>query len=122
MSQILPLETFTINYGDIAGFSISNAGTVLNAGDSSHKIYQYALPLKYGGTPFNTLTPCAEGCDPHGFGFDSTDAQIVVGDGTMGSPSKGRLDIGQVSTNQWKKVTNRRFTVPFSSAVYVPGG
>lgn len=116
MSQGLPL-IFKINDGDIAGFSISNAGTVLNVGDSSHKIYQYALPVKYGSSPFNTLTPCVEGCDPHGFGFNSTDMQIVVGDGT----SRGHLDIGQVAENQWKKVTKPRFTVPFSSAVYVPG-
>ncbi len=57
-SQGLPLETFTINSGDIGGFSVSNGGTVLNVGDSSHKIYQYALPVREGSTPFNTLTPC----------------------------------------------------------------
>jgi len=99
MRQILPL-TFTINYGDIAGFSISNAGTVLNVGDSSHKIYQYALPVAYGGSPFNTLMPCSQGCDPHGFGFKSKDRLIVVGDGTaLGSsgPHSGWLDIGRVS-------------------------
>lgn len=118
MNQGLPLYTFTINAGDIAGFAISNAGTVLNVGDSSHKIYQYALPVRYGNTPFNTLTPCVEGCDPHGFGFNSTDSLIVVGDGT----SRGWLDIGQVSENHWKKVTNPQFTVPFSSAVHMPGG
>lgn len=121
MIQILPLE-FTINNGDIAGFSISNAGTVLNMGDSSHKIYQYALPLAYGGSPFNTLLPCSQGCDPHGFGFNRRDRLIVVGDGTApgssGTPS-GWLDIGRVSKNHWKKVTNRQFTAPFSSAVYV---
>jgi hypothetical protein len=117
MSQALPLDTFTINHGDIAGFAISNAGTVLNVGDSSHKIYQYALPVMYGDSPFNTMTPCVEGCDPHGFGFNSTDSLIVVGDGTSG----GWLDIGQVSENHWKKVTNPQFTVPFSSAVYLPG-
>ena len=55
--------------------------TVLNVGDSSHKIYQYALPLTYGGSPFNTLTPCSQGCDPHGFGFNSNDKLIVAGDG-----------------------------------------
>jgi hypothetical protein len=120
MSQGLPLDTFTINNGDIAGFSISNAGTVLNVGDSSHKIYQYALPVRYGNSPFNTMTPCVEGCDPHGFGFNSTDRLIVVGDGAT-SPSSGWLDIGQVSKNHWKKVANRQFTVPFSSAVYIPG-
>ena len=90
-------------------------------GDSSHKIYQYALPLTYGGSPFNTLMPCSQGCDPHGFGFNSKDKLIVVGDGTAGgsgSPHRGWLDIGRVSTNRWKKVTNRRFTAPFSSAVY----
>lgn len=119
MSQILPFD-FTIDQGDIAGFGISNAGTVLNVGDSSHKIYQYALPLSYGGSPFNTLTPCVSGCDPHGFGFNSTDRLIVVGDGTS-SPSSGWLDIGHVSKNHWKKVTNRRFTVPISSALYIPG-
>ena len=120
-NQILPLDTFTINYGDIAGFYASNAGTVLNVGDSSHKIYQYALPLTYGGSPFNTLTPCSQGCDPHGFGFNSKDKLIVVGDGTTGgsgNPYSGWLDIGQVSKNHWKKVTNRQFTAPFSSAVY----
>lgn len=120
-NQILPLETFTINDGDIAGFSISNAGTVLNVGDSSHKIYQYALPLAYGGSPFNTLMPCAQRCDPHGFGFSSNDTFIVVGDGTTGTSSSlhgGWLDIGRVSKNRWKKVTNRKFTAPFSSAVY----
>ena len=117
MNQGLPLDTFTINHGDIAGFSISNSGTVLNVGDSSHKIYQYALPVRDGNSPFNTITPCVEGCDPHGFGFDSTDKLIVVGDGT----SRGWLDIGQVSKNHWKKVTNPQFTVPFSSAVYMPG-
>ncbi len=120
MSQGLPLDTFTINYGDIAGFSISNAGTVLNVGDSSHKIYQYSLPVSYGTTPFDTMTPCGEGCDPHGFGFNSTDKLIVVGDGTTGSASSGWLDIGQVSKNHWEKATNRRFTFPFSSAVYTP--
>lgn len=119
-SQILPF-TFTIDNGDIAGFYISNAGTVLNVGDSSHKIYQYRLPLKYGGSPFNTLTPCSQGCDPHGFGFDSADKLIVVGDGTInGSADAGSLDIGQVSKNQWKRVAKARFTVPFSSAVYTP--
>ena len=117
MSQGLPLNLFMINNGDIAGFSISNAGTVLNVGDSSHKIYQYALPVKSGNSPFNTMTPCVEGCDPHGFGLNSTDSLIVVGDGT----SRGALDIGQVSQNQWKQVANPQFTVPFSSAVYVPG-
>ncbi|MGA8533965.1 MAG: hypothetical protein WB615_07635 [Candidatus Tumulicola sp.] len=116
MSQGLPLDTFTISHGDIAGFSISNAGTVLNVGDSSHKIYQYTLPVKFGNSPFNTITPCVEGCDPHGFGFNSTDKLMVVGDGT----SRGWLDIGQVSNNRWKKVTNPQFTVPFSSAVYMP--
>ena len=118
MSQGLPLDTFTINHGDIAGFSISNAGTVLNVGDSSHKIYQYALPVTFGSSPFNTITPCIQGCDPHGFGFNSTDTFMVVGDGV----SSGWLDIGQVPTNHWKKVTNPQFTVPFSSAVYLPGG
>ncbi len=120
MNQILPF-IFTIDAGDIAGFSISNAGTVLNVGDSSHKIYQYALPLTYGGSPFNTLMPCSQGCDPHGFGFNSKNKLIVVGDGTMGgssSPQRGWLDIGRVSENRWKKVTNRQFTAPFSSAVY----
>jgi hypothetical protein len=117
MNQLLSLETFTINHGDIAGFSISNAGTVLNVGDSSHKIYQYALPVMYGDSPFNTITPCVKGCDPHGFGFNSTDKSIVVGDGA----SKGWLDIGQVSENHWKKVTNPQFTVPFSAAVYMAG-
>ncbi len=117
MNQGLPLDTFTINHGDIAGFSISNAGTVLNVGDSSHKIYQYALPVRDGNSPFNTITPCPEGCDPHGFGFNSTDKLIVVGDGT----SRGWLDIGQVSNNHWKKVANPQFAVPFSSAVYMPG-
>ena len=81
---------------------------VLNVGDSSHKIYQYALPLTYGGSPFNTLTPCSQGCDPHGFGFNSKDKLIVVGDGTTGgsgNPYSGWLDIGQVSKNHWKKVT-----------------
>jgi hypothetical protein len=58
-NQILPLDTFTINYGDIAGFYVSNAGTVLNVGDSSHNIYQYGLPLTYDGSAFNTLTPCS---------------------------------------------------------------
>jgi hypothetical protein len=120
MSQGLPLDTFTINYGDIAGFSISNAGTVLNVGDSSHKIYQYALPVRYGSSPLDTMTPCVKGCDPHGFGFNSTDKLIVVGDGTTGSASSGWLDIGQVSKNHWEKVTNRQFAVPFSSAVYTP--
>ena len=113
MSQILPLDTFTIDDGDIAGFSISSAGTVLNVGDSSHKIYQYALPLTYGGPPFNTLMPCSQGCDPHGFGFNSKDRLIVVGDGTArgsSGPHKGWLDIGRVSQNHWKKVTNRQFT------------
>jgi len=120
MNQILPF-IFTIDAGDIAGFYISNAGTVLNVGDSSHKIYQYALPLTYGGSPFNTLMPCSQGCDPHGFGFNSKDNLIVVGDGTTGgssSPRKGWLDIGRVAENRWKKVTNRQFTAPFSSAVY----
>jgi hypothetical protein len=120
-SQILPLDTFTIDQGDIAGFYISSAGTVLNVGDSSHKIYQYALPLTYGGSPFNTLMPCSEGCDPHGFGFNSKDEPIVVGDGTTSGssgPHRGWLDIGRVSENRWKKVTNRQFTAPFSSAVY----
>ncbi len=120
MSQILPF-TFTIDNGDIAGFSISSAGTVLNVGDSSHRIYQYALPLTYGGSPFNTLVPCAQGCDPHGFGFNGKDTLVVVGDGTTGgsgSPHRGWLDIGRVSENRWKKATNRRFTAPFSSAVY----
>lgn len=121
MNQGLPLDTFTINDGDIGGFSISNAGTVLNVGDSSHKIYQYALPVKYGSSPVNTLTPCVTGCDPHGFGFNSTDTRIVVGDGMAGTMSKGWLDIGQVSTNRWRKVNNAQFTVPFSSAVYLPG-
>lgn len=121
LNQILPLNTFTINTGDVAGFYISNGGTVLNVGDSSHKIYQYALPLAYGGLPFNTLTPCAQGCDPHGFGFSRNDELIVVGDGTTnGSGEHGFLDIGQVPKNHWKKVTNRRFTTPFSSAVYTP--
>lgn len=119
-NQILPF-TFTIDNGDIAGFYISNAGTVLNVGDSSHKIYRYRLPLKYGGSPFNTLMPCSQGCDPHGFGFNSKDTLIVVGDGTTnGSADNGSLDIGQVSKNQWKKVTNPRFRVPYSSAVYTP--
>jgi hypothetical protein len=117
MSQGLSLDTFTINHGDIAGFSINNAGTVLNVGDSSHKIYQYALPVKYGNSPFNTITPCVAGCDPHGFGYNSSDTLIVVGDGT----SRGWVDIGQVSKTHWKKVTNPQFTVPFSSAVYTPG-
>lgn len=118
MNQGLPLDTFTINHGDIAGFSISNAGTVLNVGDSSHKIYQYTLPVTFGNSPFNTITPCVQGCDPHGFGFNSTDKFMVVGDGT----STGWLDIGQVPTNHWKKVTNPQFIVPFSAAVYMPGG
>lgn len=117
MNQILPF-TFTIDSGDIAGFYISNAGTVLNVGDSSHKIYQYALPLSYGGSPFNTLTPCSQGCDPHGFGFNSKDKLIVVGDGT--TAAHGWVDIGQVAKNHWKKVTNPKFTAPFSSAVYTP--
>jgi hypothetical protein len=121
MSQGLPLETFTINSGDIGGFFISNDGTVLNVGDSSHKIYQYALPVSDASTPFNTLTPCVEGCDPHGFGFNSTGARAVAGDGTAGKQSKGWLDIGQVSTNHWRKVTNPKFTVPLSSAVYLRG-
>lgn len=119
MSQGLSLESFTIDAGDIAGFSISNGGTVLNVGDSSHKIYQYALPLTYNSSPFNTLTPCSQGCDPHGFGFNRNDKLIVVGDGSA-SPSSGAIDIGQVSKNQWKQVTNKQFAVPFSSAVYVP--
>ncbi len=122
MSQVLRLDMFTINYGDIAGFSISSAGTVLNVGDSSHNIYQFALPLAYGGSPFNTLMPCSHGCDPHGFGFNSKDRLIVVGDGTApgsSGPHSGWLDIGRVSKNHWKKVTNRQFTAPFSSAVYV---
>ena len=118
MNQALALDTFTINHGDIAGFAISNAGTVLNVGDSSHKIYQYALPVKYGSSPSNTLTPCVAACDPHGFGFNSTDELIIVGDGV----SRGWLDAGQVSDNHWKRVTNPQFTAPFSSAVYVPGG
>jgi hypothetical protein len=120
MNQILPF-TFMIGSGDIAGFYISNAGTVLNVGDSSHKIYQYALPLPYGGSPFNTLVPCSQGCDPHGFGFKSKDKLIVVGDGTTGRSNRahrGWLDIGRVSESRWKKVTNRQFTAPFSSAVY----
>ncbi len=120
MSQGLPLDTFTIDNGDVAGFSISSAGTVLNVGDSSHKIYQYALPVKYGNSPFNTMTPCVKGCDPHGFGFNRTDRSIVVGDGAT-SPSSGWLDIGQVSKNHWQKVAERKFVVPFSSAVYLPG-
>jgi hypothetical protein len=123
INQILPLDTFTIDYGDIAGFYISGAGTVLNVGDSSRKIYQYALPLTYGGLPFNTLAPCSQGCDPHGFGFNSKDKLSVVGDGTTGgssTPHRGWLDIGRVSENRWKKVTNRQFTAPFSSAVYAP--
>lgn len=122
LNQFLSLDTFTIDDGDIAGFSISNGGTVLNVGDSSHKIYQYALPLTYGDSPFNTLIPCSQGCDPHGFGFNSKEKLIVVGDGTTArgsrGPQKGWLDIGRVSQDRWKKVTNRQFTGPFSSAVY----
>ncbi|MGC2650006.1 MAG: hypothetical protein WA304_04290 [Candidatus Cybelea sp.] len=95
-NQVLPLDTFTINYGDIAGFYASNAGTVLNVGDSSHKIYQYALPLTYGGSPFNTLTPCSQECDPHGFGFNSKDKLIVVGDGTTADPATRTAD-GSIS-------------------------
>jgi hypothetical protein len=117
MNQILPF-TFTLDSGDIAGFYISNAGTVLNVGDSSHKIYQYALPLTSSGSPFNTLTPCSQGCDPHGFGFDRTDKLIAAGDGT--TPARGWVDIGEVAKNHWKKVTSPRFTSPFSSAVYTP--
>ncbi|MBV8117712.1 MAG: hypothetical protein JOZ01_07015 [Candidatus Eremiobacteraeota bacterium] len=118
ISQALSLETFTIKDGDIAGFSISNAGTVLNVGDSSHKIYQYALPVMYGDSPFNTLVPCVQGCDPHGFGLNSTNNRIIVGDGL----SKGWLDLGQVPEKQWRKIFNPQFTVPFSSAVFLPGG
>jgi hypothetical protein len=117
INQILPFN-FKIDSGDIAGFYISNAGTVLNVGDSSHKIYQYALPLSYGSSPFNTLTPCSQGCDPHGFGFDRNDKLIAVGDGT--TAAHGWVDIGQVAKNHWKKVTNPKFTSPLSSAVYTP--
>jgi hypothetical protein len=122
LQQILPF-IFMIEAGDTAGFYISKAGTVLNVGDSSHKIYQYRLPLTSSGSPFNTLTPCSQGCDPHGFGFNRNDKLIVVGDGKTsgsGSPYSGWLDIGQVSKNHWKMVSNRRFTTPFSSAVYTP--
>lgn len=122
-NQILPLDTFTIDDGDIAGFYISNGGAVLDVGDSSHKIYQYRLPLGYGGVPFNTLTPCLRGCDPHGFGFNSSDKLIAVGDGNSaasGSPYSGWVDIGQVSKNHWKQVSNPQFNAPFSSAVYTP--
>jgi hypothetical protein len=117
MSQILPF-TFMIDSGDIAGFYIGNAGMVLNVGDSSHKIYQYALPLKSNGSPFNTLTPCSQGCDPHGFGFNSNDTLIAAGDGT--APAHGWVDIGRVAKNHWKKVTNPKFSSPLSSAVYTP--
>jgi hypothetical protein len=67
-----------------------DGGTVLNVGDSSHKIYQYALPLSYGGSPFNTLVPCSQGCDPHGFGLDSKDkpaARKEVGSISAESPT-----------------------------------
>lgn len=118
--SILQGGTITITYGDIAGFYISNGGTVLNVGDSSPKIYQYALPLPSGGSPFDTLTPCSQGCNPNGFGFDRNDKLIVVGDGTGSGSSSGGVDIGRVSKNDWTQVTNRRFTAPFSSAVYTP--
>lgn len=75
------------------------------------------------GSPFNTLMPCSQACDPHGFGFDSKDKLIVVGDDTMtshGGSSSGFVDIGQVAKNHWKKVTNPKFTSAFSSAVYTP--
>lgn len=121
--QVLSLETFSIDSGDIAGFYISNGGTVLNVGDSSHKIYQYGLPLASGGSPFNTLTPCSQGCDPHGFGFNRDDKRIAVGDGKTtgsGSPGDGSIDLGDVSKNHWRHVTKPQFTEPFSSAVYTP--
>jgi hypothetical protein len=92
---------------------------VLNVGDSSHLIYQYALPLQSGGRPFNTLRPCSQGCDPHGFGFNANDTLVAAGDGSA-SPSAGLIDIGHVAKNRWKQVGNPQFTAPFSSAVYTP--
>jgi hypothetical protein len=120
-NQVLPF-TFAIDAGDIAGFAISNGGTVLNLGDSSRKIYQYALPIAYGASPFNVLTPCSQGCDPHGFGFNRNDKLIAAGDNTTSGSgsSEGLIDIGRVAANHWKQVGNRQFTAPFSSAVYTP--
>ena len=94
---------------------MSNGGKTLNVIDEgARKVYQYALPLSPGGTPFNTLTPCQSGCIPTSGGFNKGDTKIVIGD------ANDWLDIGDVATNHWKQSKAPQMNSSLLGAAYTP--
>lgn len=116
-SQIEPPGTYpSPGYIDVNATTVNVELTPLGS-QYSDEIIQYALPVSASGAPSNVLTPCLYPCSGGGFGFNATQKQVVIGDGS--SEANGWLDIGITSKNKWK-------TVPFLSlgrfgaAVYTP--
>ncbi len=102
-------------YSFWGGVYVSNGGKTLNVIDTgARKVYQYALPLSSGGTPFNTLTPCTSGCTPTSGGFNRGDTKMVIGD------ANDWLDIGNVATNHWKQTKAPQMTSSLLGAAYTP--
>jgi hypothetical protein len=74
----------------------SNSGGKVNVLDGdTREIYQYNLPLTYGGSPSKTLGPTAPFGEPAGLGFNASDTKVVAGD------EDDWLNIGTVSSNKW---------------------
>ena len=110
-TQVEPPGTYSF-WG---GVYVSNGGKTLNVIDEgARKVYQYALPLSSGGTPFNTLTPCQSGCSPTSGGFNKGDTKMVVGD------VNDWLDIGDVATNHWKQSKAPQMNSSLLGAAYTP--
>lgn len=95
-------------YGFVGGVYVSNQGKVLNVTDqTSRKTYRYHLPVTAASKAFRVIGPTPTNLEgignPISGGFDSTDANIVIGDAV------GWIDHCVVSTNKCKAVPNINF-------------
>jgi hypothetical protein len=109
--SVLPPGTF--EYG--GGVYVSNGGTVLNVIDQNTRLVnQYSLPLL---ASLGSLGPTKQNLlgmgDPVAGGFNGGDTQLAIAD------SANWLDVGKVSSNSFKQLTNVNIVEP-QGAAYVP--
>jgi hypothetical protein len=83
-------------------------------GNSALYLYK-SLP----GTPASTLTPpqnLTNSCDPISSGYDKDGSHVLIGDAGCRAG-----DLGKVSSNNWKSITNIDFEIPTSGAFLMSG-
>jgi hypothetical protein len=96
--------------GDI---SVLDQGT-FGYGNSALYLYK-SLP----GTPAATLTPpqnVTKTCDPVSGGYDKDGSHVLIGDAGCRAG-----DLGKVSSNTWKSITNIDFVTPIGGAFLMSG-